>query len=78
MSLKEKGEIVGDLAILTWLVLLVLVAVSLFVEIKLVQIPVLALTALHYELKIKYIKLRTLEIDEEINKIKNTRGDENG
>ena len=66
MSLKDKANFVGDIAIVSVIASLVLLVFSMFYEIKYVQIGVFSLTMLYSEMKIKYRELRQIEIDEEL------------
>ena len=64
MSLKDKANFVGDIAIMSGTASFVLLIFSMFYEIKYVQFSVFALTMLYSEMKIKYRELRQREIDE--------------
>ena len=66
MSLKDKANFVGDIAIMLGTASFVLLIFSMFYEIKYVQFGVFALTMLYSETKIKYRELRQRENDEEL------------
>lgn len=68
MSLKNKVNLVGDIAIISGAASFMLVLFSMIYEIKYVQVGVFALTMLYSEMKIKYVKLREKEIDEILKK----------
>ncbi len=64
MNLKNKANMIGNIAIMSGATSFVLLLFSMFYEIKYVQVGVFALTMLYSEMKLKYIKLRQEEIDE--------------
>lgn len=64
MSLKNKVNLIGDIAIMSCGASFVLLLFSMFYEIKYVQIGIFALTMLYSEMKLKYRELREKEIDE--------------
>lgn len=68
MSLKNKVNLVGDIAIISGAVSFMLVLFSMIYEIKYVQVGVFAFTMLYSEMKMKYVKLREKEIDEILKK----------
>lgn len=63
MNIKNKANLIGDIAIVLGVASFILLLFSMFYEIKYVQIGVFALTMLYSEMKLKYIKLRQEEID---------------
>lgn len=66
MSLKDKANFVGDIAIMSGTASFVLLIFSMFYEIMYVQVGIFALTMLYSEMKMKYRELREREIDEEL------------
>lgn len=63
MNIKNKANLIGDIAIVSGAASFILLLFSMFYEIKYVQIEIFALTMLYSEMKLKYIKLRQKEID---------------
>lgn len=63
MSLKNKINIIGVIAIMLYGALFVLLVFSIFYD-QYVQIGVFTLTTLYYEMKLKYRELREKEIEE--------------